>query len=188
MKEDKSESEVKDLDESVLAQVEKKVRKRNRPDLDKFGEENTEPGDNSRYLRYAMASLSLPPIDISDPNQVEQRIFDYFEYCIDHDRKPNMVGMANWLGVDKTTVNSWKRGECREATHSPVIRKAIDVLEELWVDYMQNGKVNPASGIFLGKNMFGYKDQQDITIRPDSPYGEQKSIEQIEKEYDALPE
>jgi hypothetical protein len=69
-----------------------------------------------------------------------------------------------------------------------VIRKAIDILEELWVDYMQNGKVNPASGIFLGKNMFGYKDQQDITIRPDSPYGEQKTAEQIQKEYDALPE
>ena len=185
---ERNKQEVNNMDESLVEQAQKTVRKRNRPDLAKFGEENTEPGDNSRYLRYAMASLSLPPIDISDPKQVEQRVFAYFEYCIDHDRKPNMVGMANWLGVDKTTVNSWKRGECREATHSPVIRKAIDILEELWVDYMQNGKVNPASGIFLGKNMFGYKDQQDITIRPDSPYGEQKTAEQIQKEYDALPE
>lgn len=188
MKEDKSESEVKDLDESVLAQVEKKVRKRNRPDLDKFGEENTEPGDNSRYLRYAMASLSLPPIDISDAEQVEKRIFDYFYFCEEHDRKPNMVGIANWLGVDSTTLSSWKRGEYRASTHSPVIKKAVMILEELWVDYMQNGKINPASGIFLAKNMFSYKDQQDITIRPDSPYGEQKSIEQLERELDALPE
>lgn len=188
MKENNIESEVKDLDESVLAQVEKKVRKRNRPDLDKFGEENTEPGDNSRYLRYAMASLSLPPIDISDAEQVEKRIFDYFYFCEEHDRKPNMVGIANWLGVDSTTLSSWKRGEYRASTHSPVIKKAVMILEELWVDYMQNGKINPASGIFLAKNMFSYKDQQDITIRPDSPYGEQKSIEQIQQEYDALPE
>ena len=137
-------------------------RKRNRPDLEKFGEEHTEPGDNAKYLRYAMASLNLPPIDISDPKQVEQRIYQYFSFCIDNDRKPNMIGMANWLGVDKTTLTSWKRGEYRTDTHSPVIQKAIAILEELWVDYMQNGKMNPASGIFLAKNMFQYRDVIDI--------------------------
>lgn len=166
----------------------KAKQKRNRPDLANFGYENTEPGDNSRYLRYAMASWDLPPIDISDPKQVENRIIEYFSFCVENDRKPNMVGMSNWLGVDKSTVNSWQRGEYRASTHSSVIKKAVDVLEELWVDYMQNGKVNPASGIFLGKNMFGYKDNQDITIRPDNPYGDQRDAATIAKEYDALPE
>ena len=49
-------------------------------------------------------------------------------------------------------------------------------------------KGEPASGIFLGKNMFGYKDNQDITIRPDNPYGDQRDAATIAKEYDALPE
>lgn len=188
MKVDKVESEVKDMEESLVEQVQKTVRKRNRPDLAKFGEENTEPGDNSRYLRHALVSWNLPPIDISDPKQVEQRITDYFNYCADNDRKPNIKGLGNWLGVDSTTVNSWRRGEYRAETHSPLIKKAVDMLEELWWDYGQNGKTNPASWIFIGKNAFGMKDQQDITIRPDSPYGEQRSIEQIQQEYDALPE
>lgn len=166
----------------------KATRKRNRPDLANFGAENTEPGDNSRYLRYAMASWELPPIDISDPKQVENRIIEYFSFCVENDRKPNMVGMANWLGVNKDTLNTWKNGEYRASTHSVVIKKAVNVLEELWVDYMQNGKVNPASGIFLGKNMFGYKDNQDITIRPENPYGDQRDAATIAKEYDALPE
>ena len=65
-----------------------------------FGEENVKPGDNSRYLRYALASLDLPPIDISDPDQVEKRIYDYFQFCVENDRKPNMVGMANWIAID----------------------------------------------------------------------------------------
>lgn len=166
----------------------KATRKRNRPDLANFGAENTEPGDNSRYLRYAMASWELPPIDISDPKQVENRIIEYFSFCVENDRKPNMVGMANWLGVNKDTLNTWKNGEYRASTHSVVIKKAVNVLEELWVDYMQNGKVNPASGIFLGKNMFGYKDNQDITIRPENPYGDQRDAATIAKEYNALPE
>ena len=31
---------------------------------------------------------------------------------------------------------------------------------------MLNGKVNPVSGIFLGKNHFGYTDKQEFTLRP----------------------
>lgn len=166
-------------DREIAEQVVKK--KRNRPDLAKFGEENAEPGDNSRYLRFAMVSLDLPPIDISDPEQVEQRINDYFVFCIENDRKPNMVGMANWLGVDRDTVKTWKTGEYRSSTHSAVIKKAINILEELWVDYMQNGKVNPASGIFLGKNMFGYKDVQDVTLTPGSPLGDAPDQKQLEE-------
>lgn len=160
-------------------------RKRNRPDLANFGAENTEPGDNSRYLRYAMASLDLPPIDISDPEQVKRRIYDYFEYCVENDRKPNKIGMANWLGVDATTVNSWEREEYRALTHSPVIKKAVSILHELWADYMQNGKVNPASGIFLGKNMFGYKDTQDVVVTPQTPLGDYQSPEELQKRINA---
>jgi hypothetical protein len=153
-----------------------------------FGEENVEPGDNARYLRYAMASLNLPPIDISDPVQVKQRIYEYFQYCLDNDRKPNIKGMGNWLGVDSTTVNSWKRGEWRTTTHSPLIKKVYDIFEEIWLDYMQNGKVNPASGIFLGKNLFGYKDVQDVVITPNNPLGQGSDPATIKKAIDSLPE
>ena len=51
------------------------------------------------------------------------------------------------------------------------------MLEELWVDYMQNGKMNPASGIFLGKNMFQYKDVQDVVVTPNNPYDTQSEEE-----------
>ena len=141
-------------------------KRRNRPDLKNFGAENAAPGDNARYLRFAMASLDLPPIDISDPVQVENRLRDYFAFCMENDRKPSVVGMCNWLGISRDTLNTWRRGEYREASHSDLINKAYGLLEELWTDYMVNGKVNPASGIFLGKNLFGYKDTQDIVLTP----------------------
>lgn len=144
-------------------------KKRNRPDLANFGEEHTKPGDNARYLRYALASLDLPPIDISDPKQVEKRIYEYFNFCIENDRKPNIKGLGNWLGVDATTVNSWRRGEYRSDTHSPVIKKALDILEEMWWDYGQNGKCNPTSWIFIGKNAFGMRDETQVVVTPNNP-------------------
>lgn len=175
-----------DSADEAVEQITKK--KRNRPDLAKFGEENTKPGDNARYLRYAMASLDLPPIDIADPEQVKQRINDYFVFCVENDRKPNIKGLGNWLGVSRETVNTWKNGDYRAATHSDLIKKAIDILEEIWVDYMQNGKINPASGIFLGKNMFGYKDVQDVVLTPNNPFGDATDPSQIAGKYrEALP-
>lgn len=158
-------------------------RRRNRPDLAKFGEEYTEPGDNSRYLRFARVSMNLPPIDISDARQVENRINEYFDFCEENDRKPNMIGMANWLGISRETVNQWKRGDVRSSTHTDVIRKAVDILEEIWVDYMQNGKINPASGIFLAKNMFQYKDVQDVVIAPQNGADQDLSADDIARRY-----
>ena len=163
-------------------------KRRNRPDLANFGAENTEPGDNSRYLRYALASWDLPPIDISDPKQVESRIHAYFAYCVENDRKPQLVGMANWLGVSRDTLNSWKRGEYRTETHSDLIKKAIGLLEEMWVDYMQNGKVNPASGIFLGKNFFNYRDQTDVVVTPNNPLDTLDTDQARRKYAESLPE
>lgn len=159
----------KDTEGKVVDIVKKKRGAKWMQDLTAEGGESIEPGDNARFVRLAMASWNLPPIDISDPKQVEQRIADYFKHCVENDRKPQLIGMANWLGVDRSTINSWKRGEYRSDTHSPIIKKAIDLLEELWVDYMQNGKVNPGAGIFLGKNLFGYKDVADVVVTPNNP-------------------
>lgn len=141
-------------------------RRRNRPDLQNFGAENVEKGDNTRYLRHALAIYNLPPIDISDDKQVAERLQWYFNHCTEDDMKPTVTGMANSLGIDKRTLYSWKAGECRGQTHSPLIKKAYDMLETLWEEYMLNNKVNPASGIFLGRNHWGYQDKVEVVVAP----------------------
>ena len=127
------------------------------------------PGENSRFLRFALVSWDLPPIDISDPEQVRNRIGEYFRHCANNDRKPQIVGMCNWLGISRDTLNNWMRGEIRNSTHYDIIKKACNLIEEQWADYMQNGKINPASGIFLAKNWFSYKDQTDVVVAPQNP-------------------
>ena len=42
---------------------------------------NVEAGDNSRFLRHALATYNLPPIDISDPQQGKGRLDWYFNHC-----------------------------------------------------------------------------------------------------------
>lgn len=175
--------------DNEAAQVERAVtkHKRNRPDLANFGADRAEPGDNARFIRAARVALDLPPIDISDEKQVAQRINDYLNHCESFDIKPSVIGMCNWLGIDKTTLSSWNRGECRSKTHSPLIKKVYAMLEEMSVDYFQGGKVNPAAGIFLLKNHFGYRDVTDLTIEPRQGIAEQDA-ETIAGKYAELPE
>ena len=67
-----------------------------------YVQEHVQPGDNSKYIRHALATLDLPPIDIADPTQVEDRIQWYFHHCIEGDMKPTVMGCAMlsaYLGI-----------------------------------------------------------------------------------------
>ena len=167
------------MDKQTAEQIVKK--KRNRPDLANFGEENVQKGDNTRYLRHALATLNLPPIDISDDKQVSERIDWYFNHCINDDMKPTVMGLCNSLGISRDTIRSWYNGETRSSTHSDLIKKAYKMLEALWEDYMMNGKINPASGIFLGRNHWGYRDTIDLVVTPNNPLGDAPDQKQLEE-------
>lgn len=142
-----------------------------------------EPGDNVKYLGNALAIYNLPEIDTSDIEQVQKRIEEYFNICIENEVKPSVEGMALALGVDRRTVYQWSVGETRKETHTPTIKKAYRLLNVLMADYMQNGKINPVSGIFLMKNNFGYADKQEVVLSPNNPLGEQKDTEEIRQKY-----
>lgn len=169
------------LEDQMLAIREKR-------ELKQFGAENVEPGDNSRYLRHALTTMDMPPIDIADPKQVEERIWWYFGHCIDYDMKPTVVGMCNSLGIHRDTLNQWKNGDRRAGTHQEIVLRAYRMLEELWEDYMLNGKVNPVSGIFLGKSMFGYREQQEIILTPNQQQFTPEDVATIEAKYAELPD
>jgi hypothetical protein len=158
------------------------------PGKKNFGEENVQAGDNSRYLRHALATLELPPIDISNAAQVSDRLGWYFNHCADSDMKPTVNGMCNALGIHRDTLHAWRTGEYRADSHQAIVMKAYRVLEELWEDYMLNGKINPVSGIFLSKNLFyGYADKQEFVLTPNSGLSEEDAAT-IAAKYDELPE
>lgn len=147
------------------------------------------PGDNARFLNHAMTIMKQPPIDRSNPIEVEERIMWYFGHCVDSDMKPTVSGMCNAIGIHRDTLHTWKTGEARKGTHQEVVLRAYRVLEELWEDYMLNGKVNPVAGIFLGKNLFNYSDKQEYVVTPNTgSVPEAIDAEVIAEKYAELPD
>ena len=148
---------------------------------------DVESGDNTKYLRHALATKNMPPIDIKDVKQVEERLNWYFNHCAEDDMKPTVMGFCNSLGVSRQTLLNWRTGVHRAESHQAVILEAYSLLEEMWENYMQNGKINPVSGIFLAKNNFNYADKQEYVVTPNVKDIEAVDATTIEAKYAELP-
>lgn len=146
-----------------------------------------EAGDNSKYLAHNLAMFDWRKPNMRDEQQVEQRVKDYFQLCEQNDMKPSVAGLALAFDVDRNTIYRWANdGEGSKQLSDEsrrTLKKAYKILNAQMEDYMQNGKINPVAGIFLMKNNMGYRDQQEITLKPDSQLGEQKEPDELQKKY-----
>lgn len=172
------------MNDKELADIGKQVTKRKRPDLSEKHAVQVEPGDNRKYILHSMRLYELPKCNLKSVEEVAQRITDYFSICAEDDMKPSVAGLA--LAMDITKEYLWEIRVGRKGKNPEVantIKKAMQLLDLQMVDYMQNGKINPVSGIFLMKNNFGYADKQEVVLTPNNPLGDTKDTKELEERY-----
>ena len=170
--------------------VKKKPRGGNSPVIGDNGM-MTEPGDNAKFIHNAMMLGALPKIDLHDSEAVEKRINEYFQIQFECDLKPTVSGLGLALGLSRQRLWEIKTGNYHTsrtlaelpAATTESIKKGYEYMEILWENYMQNGKINPVSGIFLGKNNFGYQDKQEHVITPNTNSDSDYNAEDIKQRY-----
>lgn len=177
----------------------KRKRKSNNPDAWKsspvigMNGYNLEEGDNTKYIMLNQELYNMPDIDLDNVDEVQQRLDEYFAVFAKYDTKPTAAGMAMCLnGMSRRTlwaiVNDAPTGSTGYKSALPTvvtqsIKKAYFLLENLYENYMQNGKINPVAGIFLGKNNYGYQDKTEHVVTPNVACSEEYSTEDIRKRY-----
>ena len=152
---------------------------------------NVEDGDNTKYLMANVELMNMPDIDIKNPEEVQQRVNDYFKLYATYDMKPTVAGLAMALGLDRRRLWEIKTGALvggHTDQHLPPetvdsIKKAYKLMENLWETYMNSGKINPVSGIFLGKNNFGYQDKTEYVLTPNQKQDSDYDADDIRKRY-----
>lgn len=153
-------------------------------------------GDNTKIMRVNIKLFNLEPVDLYDAAAVEGRLGEFFEIYAEADMKPTVAGMAMALGVDRRRLWEIKSGAMRGG-HTPLdypketvvsIKKAYSIMENMWESYMNSGKINPVSGIFLGKNNFGYQDKTEYVVTPNVKQESDFNEEDIRKRYLTGPE
>lgn len=151
---------------------------------------SVDAGDNTKYLNVSMEIFNLPKIDINSIDDVTKRINEYFSIMAKYDMKPTVTGFAMALGLDRRRLWELRTGNVGEYNTKlknipiPVvdaIKRTYDLMEQMWENYMQNGKINPVAGIFLGKNNYGYKDQTEYVLTPNQK--NEIDAESIRKRY-----
>jgi len=175
----------KNDDDIVKEVVKKKPRGKN---IEEIRTPDTEPGDNAKYLMVSLQLSNLPDIDMKDPEQVRVRINEYFQIHADNDMKPTVAGLGIALGLDRRRLWEIKtdvpdRNNDLPTMTRDLVKKAYKMMENLWENYMQNGKINPVSGIFLGKNNFGYQDKTEYVVTPNVNNDSDYSKEEIMARY-----
>lgn len=152
-----------------------------------------EEGDNTKYLNVNIALMNMPDINMDNVEEVNKRLSDYFTLYAQADMKPTVAGMAialngksrQWLWA-VTHGGAVNGGGYKPALRPEVaesIKKAYFLLENLWENYMQNGKVNPVAGIFLGKNNYGYQDKTEYVLTPNQQNDNDYSADEIRERY-----
>ena len=175
------EKEMQNIGENIV----KGKGKGSRPNRSDQMKPQTDPGDNKKYIQHTMEVAQLEHIDLKNAELVDQRILKYFSICELNDMKPSVAGLALALGVERTTL--WKirtqqtGGYPSEVINS--IKRAVQIINAMMEDYMQNGKINPVSGIFLMKNNMDYSDKQEVVVTPNNPLGTAESPEKLEERY-----
>lgn len=172
------------MTDKKLTEVGKQVTKRKRPDLTEAQTVHTEPGDNRKYILHSLRLADLPKVNLTDAKEVAQRVVDYFTICADDDMKPSVAGLALAMDIDRRRLWEIREGKMgKNIEVSDTLKKAMKLLDLQMVDYMQNGKINPVSGIFLMKNNFGYADKQEVIVTPNNPLGDTKDTKELEERY-----
>ena len=130
------------------------------------------------------AILPTEPLDRDDVEEMERRFAFYLEMCAQWDMKVGNMAAYAAIGIDKNDAYEWTNRNLGNPARTRFIKKVQKVCAMYREGLMEDGKVNPVTGIFWQKNYDGMKDQQEVVLTPNtSPLGEQKDAEALKQKY-----
>ena len=125
------------------------------------------------YLSGGVSRVIIGSAAVKNPQLVKDAVKEYGDRIA--------VGIDAKNGYVATEGSGYKTALPPEV--AVVIKKAYFLLENLWENYMQSGKVNPVAGIFLGKNNYGYQDKTEYVLTPNQQNDNDYSADEIRERY-----
>ena len=112
-------------------------------------------------MRENMYRKGQPQI-FNSKEECQQEIEDYFKLCYDYDMIPSVASFSVFIGANKDTV--YDHINNRASDYGDLLKSAVSTI----LTYQETGalsnEVPAVPFIFLGKQYYGFKDNQDITI------------------------
>ena len=123
-------------------------------------------------------------IDLNDVEMMEQRFYRYLQLCAQYDQKIGNQAAYAAMGVTKEQVWDFINRNKSNPQRSDFLKKVQQICGMYREGLMEDGKVNPVTGIFWQKNYDGMKDQQELVVTPNTnPLGDGESAERLAEKY-----
>ena len=150
------------------------------------GEQNPDlpMGYNTRKIEFMQKILPTEPLDHNDVEEMERRFARYLALCAEYDMKIGNQAAYAAIGLNKDLVYEWTVRRQTNPKRTEFVKKVQQFCAMYREGLMEDGKVNPVTGIFWQKNYDGMKDQQEVVLTPNtSPLGDQADAEALKQKY-----
>lgn len=131
-----------------------------------FEDEDEKKAFTRKALSEALEYWDVPKVQSSE--EAKERTRDYFRRCIERGIKPTVEEYAMALGVTRSCLWDWETGRKNGPVDGEIIKRAKDLIASYDAKAVIDGKLNPVTYIFRGKNYYGMKDQQDVVVTPNT--------------------
>lgn len=137
----------------------------------------------TQSLDFHRQFLKMPKVSGSDTEAVEERIEEYFSICSKYDALPTVEGLSLALGVSRSTLWEWGRGNnCTRGT-AEAVQRAKTLLSALDAELAVRGKIQPVAYIFRSKNYYGLSDKVEISAPSNTFDSSLLTREELEARY-----
>ena len=159
------------------------AKKKYRNGVDMMNNPDLEEGYNTKRIRFMRLILPPTPADTSNIAEMEERFENYLQLCESYDMKVGNLAAYAAIGIDKATAWAWLNRESTKPELVDFIKKVQLTCAMYREGLMEDGKVNPVTGIFWQKNYDGFKDQQEVVLTPNNPLGDETNAEELKSKY-----
>lgn len=149
------------------------------------------PAERRDDVGFAKALFVLRPVDMADPKAVEDRYFELLDLCEEYGRAMTVETIAMGYDTSRAEIVALGKGNrCRLANRlseesAATFQRVLKSVAGIWATHMGSGDYKqPLTGIFIGKNNFGYGDVSETVIRHESAQ-QGPSREELEAKYQA---
>lgn len=140
-------------------------------------------GYNTQMIMFMREVMPEEPIDINDVEEMNRRFTRYLDICAKYDKKIGNLAAYAAIGITKEQAKDFEVNNKSNPARAYFIKKVRQFCSMYREGLMQDGKVNPVTGIFWQKNYDGLKDQQEVVVTPNNPLGEMGDTERIKQKY-----
>lgn len=141
------------------------------------------------FVQYHMDMMQMRQgVDKRDVKDLYARFYRYLMYCAEHGIVPNNMNAYFAIGIARQDVSAWHNGKGGTPEHKEFADMMMQFFASVHEQGATDGVLNPISAMFWQKAHDNLIEASKVEVVQDNPLGDRKSVEELQKLYDNLPD